>query len=180
MGVDLILFCCQASQDLKPHWQSLFRFYFVKVLFEEKIGRHLFEEKTSNESPLFLSLFHAFPLDLPLKLKSMLLKVRLIFYSSGPLMASINAVMDADAGCLLMLLALPLGRGIVSLDCGYKWLPGGLNYSFWIRQKQWMHNQNHPCFISCLFYLVFLNFILFWLRFISIDISIWWYNLLKC
>lgn len=96
----------------------------------------------------FLSLFLAFPLDPPLKLKSMLLKVRLMLYTSGPLMASLNAVMDADAGCLLMLYALPLVRGIVSLDCGYKWLPGGLNYSFWIRQKWWMYNQNYPHFIS--------------------------------
>lgn len=66
------------------------------------------------------SLLHALPLDSSLKLKSMLLKVRLTLYSSGPLMAFLNAVKDADAGCLLMLCALPLGRGIVSLDCGYK------------------------------------------------------------
>lgn len=56
----------------------------------------------------------------PLKQKSMSLKVRLKLYSSGPLMASLNAVMDADASCLIRLSALPPGRGIVSLDCGYK------------------------------------------------------------
>lgn len=68
----------------------------------------------------FFPLFHAFPLDPPMKLKSMLLKVRLMLHFSGPLMASLNAVMVADAGCFLMQYALPLGRGIVSLDCGYK------------------------------------------------------------
>lgn len=96
-----------------------------------------------------------------LKLKSMLLKVRLMFPSSGPLMASLNAVMDADVWLLVNTFALPLGRGIVSLDCGYKWLPGGLNYSFWMRQKQQMHNQK-----TFLFYLIYFILSLFLFYFV--------------
>lgn len=104
----------------------------------------------------------------PLKQKSMSLKVRLMLYSSGPLTASLNAVMDADASCLIMLCALPPGRGIVTLDCGYKRLPGGLNYSFLIRQKQRMSKQKYLCLTSCLFYLVSFNLILVCLWFISL------------
>ena len=112
----------------------------------------------------FISLFHAFPLDPPLKLKSMLLKVRPMLFSSGPLMASLKAAMDADAGCLIMLCALSLGRGIVILDCGYKWLPGGLNFSFWIRQK-WRIQPKLLLFsifiLSCLYF--FCSFLFWWL-----------------
>lgn len=69
-------------------------------------------------------------------------------------MASLNAAMDADAGCLLMLYALPLGRSIVSLDCGYKWLPGGLNYSFWQKWRIYakMISILSPCFFNVVFF----------------------------
>lgn len=87
---------------------------------------------------LFVSFFLSvlcIPSGSSLKLKSMLLKVRLMLCFSGPLMASLNAVMDADAGCLLILYALPLGRGIVSLDCGLKVTSRGLKLQFSNKSK---------------------------------------------
>lgn len=76
---------------------------------------YIYLNSTSNESALpLLSLFHVLPLGLPLKLKSMLLKVRPMLCSQGPLMASLfmlASMLDASAGSLFYVVCPPSGEG---------------------------------------------------------------------
>lgn len=74
-------------------------------------------------SPLFLcslSLLHSFLWTLPEAEEYAVEGKTLMLYSAGPLTGSHSAAIEADAGFLFMLYGLPLGRGIVSLDCGFK------------------------------------------------------------
>lgn len=115
---------------------SIFCQVFHISNLRDGLNLHLFHgcfDLTSLLFVLSLPFFHALSLDPSLKQKSTLLKVRQWYF---PLQAlswlPFGVAIDVDAGCLLMLYGLPLGRSIVSLDCGYKWLPGAKITVSWV------------------------------------------------
>lgn len=117
------------------------------------------------------SLFFPLPvcscLTFSLKLKSTLLKVRHWRLSlQAPLLASLSAAIDAVAGCLIMLSALPFGEGHCLFGLRLKVTSRGPNYSFTFRKVN-SAQPNRSLFywlftLSSVFFFFFFQLLFFW------------------
>lgn len=116
----------------------------------------------TNESPLCVSSLCSFPLPVSsrlafsLKLKSTQLKVRHWHLTlQAPLSAFLSAAVDAVAGCLIMLSALPFVEGHCLFGLRLKVTSRGPNYIFTLRKVN-SAQPNRSVFIDCLLILLFL------------------------